>query len=106
MTDNTIDKLMKPYWDEKFKDAYLGDFYSKNSGWREDWYGIVIKKPNGGEELIVGYPIKDKDDSLWFYDGNMFTNGHILFNLSKPQFNQSMLRYINKKYNLNIKQVC
>ena len=101
MTDNTIDKLMKPYWDEKFKDAYLGDFcINKN-----DWYGLLMKTPDGIEKLIVGDDNGVNNNGTWFYDGNMFTNGHILFNLSKPQFNQSMLRYINKKYNLNLKSV-
>ena len=105
MTTEVIDKLMKSYWDEKFDNTYLGDFYKENSGWRDDWYGIAIKKPNGGEELIVGYSIKDKDDSIWFYDGKIFLNGEILFNLTKRQFNMSMVRYINKKYNLNVKSV-
>jgi hypothetical protein len=97
MTENTIDKLMKPYWDEKFKDVYLG--VNKN-----DWYGLLMKTPDGIEKLIVGN-VSGDDNGTWFYDDNMFTNGHILFNLSKPQFNQSMLRYINKKYNLNLKSV-
>lgn len=102
MTDNTIDKLMKPYWDEQFKDSYLTEW----NGLAYDWYGIAIKKPNGGEELIVGYPIKDKDDTLWYYSGHMFRGHSKLFNLSIKEFNSAMVRYINKKYNLNVKEVC
>lgn len=106
MTTEVIDKLMKPYWDEKFDNTYLGDFYKENSGWRDDWYGVIIKKT---DKLIVGCSIKDKDwwdDVTWFYDGKIFLNGDILFGLGKHQFNMAMLRYINKKYNLNVKQVC
>ena len=105
MTTEVIDKLMKPYWDEKFDNTYLGDFYKENSGWRDDWYGIAIKKPNGGEELIVGYPIKDRDDTIWYYSGHMFRGHSKLFNLTKEEFNSSMVRYLNKKYNLKIKEV-
>ena len=101
MTDNTIDKVMKPYWDEQFKDSYLTEW----NGLAYEWYGIAIKKPNGGEELIVGYSIKDKDDSLWYYSNHMFRGHSKLFNLTKEEFNSSMVRYINKKYNLNVKVV-
>ena len=101
MTTEVIDKLMKSYWDERFNDAYLTE-------WNElayDWYGIAIKKPNGGEELIVGYPIKDRDDTIWYYSGHMFRGHSKLFNLTKEEFNSSMVRYLNKKYNLKIKEV-
>jgi|688.fasta_scaffold475467_3 hypothetical protein len=102
MTENTIDKLMKPYWDEQFKDSYLTE-------WNEiayKWYGIVIKKPNGGEYGIVGYPIKDKVESLWFYSNERFRGHSKLFNLTIKEFNSAMVRYINKKYNLNVKEIC
>ena len=104
MTTEVIDKLMKPYWDEKFDNTYLGNFYKENSGWRDDWYGVVMKKTDGTEKLIMGH-ISGNDDT-WFYDGKIFLNGDILFGLGKHQFNMAMLRYINKKYNLNVKQVC
>ena len=105
MTTEVIDKLMKPYWDEKFDNTYLGDFCGKGEGWNDDWYGVVMKKTDGTEKLIVGH-ISGNDDGLWFYDGKIFLNGDILFGLGKHQFNMAMLRYINKKYNLNVKQVC
>ena len=104
MTTEVIDKLMKSYWDERFNDAYLGDFCGKGEGWNDDWYGVVMKKTDGTEKLIMGH-ISGNDDT-WFYDGKIFLNGHILFGLGKHQFNMAMLRYINKKYNLNVKQVC
>lgn len=53
MTNKEIDKLMKPYWDWKFKNSYLGDFCGKGEGWSDDWYGIVMKKPDGVEKLIT-----------------------------------------------------
>lgn len=104
MTTEIIDKLMKSYWDERFNDAYLGDFCGKGEGWDADWYGVVMKKTDGTEKLIVGHT-SGNDDDTWYYDGKMFSNGEILFNLTIRQFNMSMVRYINKKYNLNVKSV-
>lgn len=104
MTDNTIDKLMKPYWDEKFDNTYLGDFCGKGEGWNDDWYGVVMKKTDGTEKLIVGH-VSGNDDDTWYYDGNIFTNGDILFGIDRRRFNRSMVRYINKKHNLNVKSV-
>lgn len=101
MTTEVIDKLMKSYWDEIFNDTYLTEW----NVLAYEWYGIAIKKPNGGEELIVGHPIKDKDDTLWYYSGHMFRGHSKLFNLTKEEFNSSMVRYLNKKYNLKIKEV-
>lgn len=105
MTHKDIDKLMKPYWDEKFNDSYLGVFNSEGEGgWNDDWFGTLIKKPDGVEKLIVGHMLED-DDGSWFYDGSMFNNGEKLFNLTIGEFNKAMVRYINEKYNLKVKSV-
>jgi hypothetical protein len=101
MTTEVIDKLMKPYWDEQFKNAQLTQW----NGVSYEWYGIAIEKPDSGKEPIVGYPIKDKDDSNWFYATEKFRGHSKLFNLSIMEFNSAMVRYINKKYNLNVKEV-
>ena len=105
MDDTTIDRMMKPYWDEKFKSSYLGDYIQKDvGGWDSEWYGILMKRPDGVEELIVGH-MADEDNNLWFYDGSMFDGGEKLFSLGIRDFNYSMVRYINKKYNLEVKSV-
>lgn len=104
MTHKDIDKLMKPYWDEKFKDSYLSDFCGKGEGWSDDWYGIIMKRPDGSEKLIVGHESGD-DNNMWFYDGSMFDGGEKLFNLGIGEFNRTMVRYINEKYNLEVKSV-
>lgn len=104
MTHKDIDKLMKPYWDEKFKDSYLSDFCGKGEGWSDDWYGIIMKRPDGSEKLIVGHMSGD-DDGTWFYDGTMFDGGEKLFSIGIRDFNYTMVRYINEKYNLEVKSV-
>jgi hypothetical protein len=104
MTHKDIDKIMKPYWDWKFKDSYLSDFCGKGKGWSDDWYGIIMKRPDGSEKLIVGHMLGD-DNNMWFYDGSMFSGGEHLFNLGIGEFNRTMVRYINKKYNLKVKSV-
>lgn len=104
MTHKDIDKLMNPYWDEKFNDSYLGDFCGEGEGWSDDWYGILMKKHDGSEKLIVGHMSGDNDGS-WFYDGTMFDGGEKLFSLCIRDFNKSMVRYINEKYNLEVKSV-
>jgi hypothetical protein len=99
MNYTTIDIITKPYWDEKFKDSNLTDFtYDKDS-----WNGLVIKRPDGTDKLIVGYPVGDTNEDTWYYDGNIFSGHHKLFNLEILEFNQSMVRYINEKYNLKVK---
>jgi hypothetical protein len=105
MTNKNIDKLMKPYWDEKFNDAYLGEHRKELSGWEDAWDGVIMKRPDGSEILIVGYPVPDDNPNTWFYDGNVFTNGEKLFNIGIGEFNKSMVRYINEKYNLKVKSV-
>jgi hypothetical protein len=104
MTHKDIDKIMKPYWGWKFKDSYLSDFCEKREGWSDDWYGIIMKRPDGSEKLIVGHMLGD-DNNMWFYDGSMFSGGEHLFNLGIGEFNRTMVRYINKKYNLKVKSV-
>jgi hypothetical protein len=104
MTHKDIDKIMKPYWDWKFKDSYLSDFCGKGEGWGDDWYGIIMKRPDGSEKLIVGH-ISGDDNNMWFYNGSMFSGGEYLFNLGIGEFNRTMVRYINKKYNLKVKSV-
>ena len=101
MTHKDIDKLMKPYWDEKFKDSYLSDFTYETEG---TWNGLVVKRPDGTDKLIVGHMLGD-DNNMWFYDGSMFDGGEKLFNLGIGEFNRTMVRYINEKYNLEVKSV-
>jgi hypothetical protein len=100
----TIDRMTKPYWDEKFNDSYIGEHDGKSQGWTDDWYGIIMKRPDGSEKLIVGHMSGD-DNNMWFYDGSMFDGGEKLFNLGIGEFNRTMVRYINKKYNLEVKSV-
>ena len=101
MDDNYIDKIMKPYWDDSFKDSHLTEFsFDKPASWN----GLVINRPNGSEKLIVGNAGGDSDE-IWYYDGNMFSGHNKLFNLEILDFNRSMVRYLNRKYNLEIKVV-
>ena len=90
ITYEQLDRLMKPYWDEKFKGTELGEI--ENYSEDEDWFGVIK-----GDNILVGYPSLD-DGHMWFSNGEYFDGGWDMFNISSYEFNQSMLRYLVKKF--------
>jgi hypothetical protein len=101
MTYEQIDKIMKPYWIEKFSGCVLDERYIDSS--INIWYGLYNEKG----ELVIGTlkncPTWDLD--VWYYDGKFFSYHNTFFDLTISEFNQSMKRYLIKTYNLKIKNV-
>jgi hypothetical protein len=95
-----IDKLMKPYWDIHFNDAYFGKI--NLSG--EDWVGLIKKDSKGIPELLLGHP-KNREEMMWYCDGPTFNGGHTLFSIRRSEFNQSMKRYVKDRFNITTKDI-
>lgn len=101
MTYEQIDKIMKPYWIEKFNGCVL-DENSIDSA-TDIWYGLYNEKG----ELVVG-TIKNApkyDDDVWYYDGIFFDKQYSFFDLTISEFNRAMSRYLTNTYNLKIKEL-
>ena len=87
---------MKPYWESKLGNTKLGTC-CESSG---IWYGLKV---NG--KTIIGCPVEDINDGVWYYDGSIFDGGEAFFSLDRNSFNILMRNYINETYNLNLNQV-
>lgn len=97
LSKEQLDRVMKPYWDEKFQNSKLEIIKAHH----EDWFGFV-DPPTG--EIILGRPA-DASDDKWYSWGGYFIGGSELFGLSDVEFRKALLRYINKSYNLNIRKI-
>ena len=101
MTYEQIDKIIKPYWIEKFNDCVLDERYIDSS--INIWYGLY----NQNGELVIG-TLKNSPTcyiNAWYYDGKFFTNHNTFFDLTITNFNQAMKRYLIKTYTLKIKSL-
>ena len=98
ITQEQLDRVMKPYWDSKFKDGVLGKF--RNDSDEIDWYGIYKNNPSGEKDTLVGTPSID-GSGPWFCDGDNFYNGWELFNITPEDFFEAMKRYVEKKFGVN-----
>ena len=99
LENELIDRLTKSYFDNVFENLI---FRRENE--HSDWYGFF--KPNN--KLILGKKDDDGRDlksGIFYYDGLVFMNDHEIFSLSKEKFYNSMLRYLNKKYGMNISKI-
>jgi hypothetical protein len=92
MDNNTIDKILKPLWDMKFNGTYLST----------DEY-VPHLSDIRNKDVSLGW-INNK--TFTFFYSSEFDNLHDYFNLTYNQFKQSMRRYINKKFNINLTSVC
>lgn len=101
LDNELIDRLTKSYFDNVFENV---TFRRQNE--HSDWYGFFT--PNN--ILILGKELDDDDgidlkSGTFYYDGSVFMNDHEIFSLSKKKFYNSMLRYLNKKYGMNISNI-
>lgn len=97
MTESQIDKLMKRYWDFHFDNSYLTKY---KTPYGSIWYSIV-KEQNNEIVMLVGKPTDDESNKTWFSDGTYFINGWRVFSIEPKEFNESMRRYIIRKFNIN-----
>lgn len=98
LSDETLDKLIKSYFDMRFKDARLVKI---NIGEYRGWYGFVIgdETKRGDYRMILGTDsLYDFKYRMWYNDGSHFSGGRHIFGLSIDEFNRAMKRYINNLY--------
>ncbi len=101
MTHEQIDKIMKPYWIEKFNGCELYESPLDSSS--DIWYGLHNQKG----EMVIG-TIKNAphyDEDVWYYDGIFFDKQYSFFDLTISEFNRAMSRYLTNTYNLKIKEL-
>ena len=105
MTNNQIDKITKPYWDEIFDEAKLGIVRPNENvdDFEEDWYG-AYKMIGDKKKLIVGYN-KLSPDSFWFSNGPTFEGGESLFMIKTYDFYEALKRYLIKNYGAYIENI-
>lgn len=94
LTNQQIDKVLKPYWDDKFKGATLSTV--------NDWTGLAIDTPQG-KDIIVGFPIKNASMVDWYYDGPYFYNEWLVFGVTTNEFRDSMKRYLQNNFGVEIR---
>jgi hypothetical protein len=84
MTYEQIDKIMKPYWIEKFSGCVLDERPNDSSS--DIWYGLYNEKG----ELVIG-TIKNPptwDLDVWFHDGKFFSYHNTFFDLTFQTISQ------------------
>lgn len=96
LNSKQIDKLLKPFWDEHFGGSKFGKI--NLSG--KEWLGVV-KDTDEGSTLLIGGPV-DRNDTMWYSNGDYFKGKWSLFSMTPMEFNNAMGRYVNTNYGLNI----
>jgi hypothetical protein len=90
LTDKQIDKIMFRYFDDRFKDSFYGE-EEVEGGYM--WVGIFDRDDN----MLIGTPLEG-DRELWFSHGPIFGDANSILGITQRELNQSMIRYLNKKY--------
>lgn len=100
LSSTQIDKILKPFWDQEFEGAKVRNI--DLSG--EKWTGVVKVDDELGLTLLIGRPV-DRRDMKWFSNGHYFTNKWDLFGMTPKDFNESMARYVNDNFGLDVTDV-
>lgn len=98
--DESKYKMLEIILDQKFKKSRFVKGYM-NEDIREPW-DVFLIMVNGSKEILIGGPT---DGDTFFYNGPILANISYLISVSIEEFAQGLKRYINEKYNLNIKTV-
>ena len=96
ITPEQLDKITKPFFDKEFQDVEWGII---RQGTDDVWYGLI----NQDNVLLVGHPSFNVDN--YYTNGYHFENMWSLFGIDAKVFNQSIGRYIKKKYGCEFKQI-
>ena len=101
ITPEQLDKITKPFFDKEFKDVEWGEHVqgSKPEGTDDVWYGLI----NQDDVLLVGHPSFNVDN--YYTNGHHFANMWRYFSVKSSEFNESIGRYIKKKYGCEFKKI-
>jgi len=97
ITPEQLDKVIKPFFDKEFKHAKWGEHNDSYGG--GEWFGVI----NQDDVMLVGHPSHDSD--MYFTNGEYFNNMWDLFSVKPQEFNESMGRYIKKKYGCKFERI-
>ena len=97
ITPEQLDRLVKPYFDKEFKHAKWGEHDDSHGG--GTWYGVI----NQDNVMLVGHPSHDND--IYFTNGQHFSSMWDFFSVDAKDFNESIGRYIKKKYGCDFKKI-
>jgi len=101
MKKNFPIKALITYLDDMFEDT---TYYSKRRvESANEWKGFFR---NSDDEILLGQPLDEPEDSSWFCHGPIFENATFLFNISWAEFYLLLKDYINQRFpELNIRKV-
>ena len=97
MTQEQLDKFIKLYFDKWFINSKYGTREFDNDG--RNWTGFWIDD----ETLLVGHPELD-DSEMWFSNGRIL-DGWVYFDIKPEEFYDSLKRYLERKYDIDIQKV-
>jgi len=97
ITQDQLDKFIKPYFDKWFINSEYGTRDNDNDG--RNWTGFWIDN----DTLLVGHPELD-DSGLWFSNGQIL-NGWVYFDTKPEEFYDSLKRYLKKKFQIQIEKI-
>ena len=110
LTEEQIDRILKPFFEETFRDAELIEYEIEHDSddddetYKEGWMGFSVIK-DGKREVLLGRPLPYRDKGEWFSDGKYFNGWWEMFNLKVIDFNESMRRFVNQKYDMGIDKI-
>jgi hypothetical protein len=90
-----LDKIIKPYFNDKFNNTVISKHNVSHGDIKLPWYGFWSEDD---KELILGYPIENIDNPIWFSSGPYFSGGWDLFGITGKEFSDAMKRYLEKKH--------
>lgn len=91
-----LDRILGNYWKNKFRNSYYG---SEN-----DWIGLFKKNQDGEIVQLVVRP-QNSDETSWYFNGEVFYDDHLLLGLSLDEWRESLIRFLNKEFNLRIENL-
>jgi len=104
MTQESIDKILKKYWDYRFNNVRVEARSSDEHSF--DWFGIY----RIDNIFLVSTPMRYKNgkisiDKVWYTHEPTFGNDWEIVNISQLEFNESMRKYVNNRFNQTIEKI-
>jgi len=93
MKKNFPIKAFNTYLDDRLEDATY--YPKKRIVGLDDWRGFF---KNSDDEIVFGQPLKESEDSYWYYHGPLFGGVIQIFDIEREEFHSLFIEYMNKYY--------
>lgn len=103
LTNERIDKLLKPYWEETFEGSFVGEKYHPSGSFYKTCG--IIKNDVCLVGLVIIANSNISDYNSWCLNKDLFKGIISALNLSHEEFCDSMCRYLKKNMNINIREI-